>query len=461
VRVHVSRGISAVLLASLAACSGGGSDGEVGDASDSAAGDVAPGDAEVGSDARDASNDGDTGAIADADATKPPTITTSVITTEHRFIAGSSGMFGGWGPHLGHLLRRATPDELWFADDACAQAGTVDVCDVSVDRRVDYWRLGDAGWTKIDAQSLPSGVQQNTASVLRGDTVHSFGVDTSGGALVECTFDLGSHAKSCVSLALAVGASANYVGAALTPKGEKVAWLTDVKDGGGGGFSWYVDYGGGWNGPRAGDAAGYNDAAYVHAAFDGDEMILHAQFVSGTAPAWSFFAGVGTTKVSTSDTVAWVMALAAPSGDSIVSTDDVVVDAASGDAHLVARSEKGAAVYYHRPSGGAWSAPLFVTEPAYRARLVLTSDGTLHLAYGPNGKGLALRSAPSSSRVAGMPVDWTSFPEQPIALPAGYESIDAIYPQTSIYQTAPVEGLRIAVVGAARQNEVLFVAIDP
>ena len=96
-----------------------------------------------------------------------------------------------------------------------------------------------------------------------------------------------------------------------------------------------------------------------------------------------------------------------------------------------------------------------------RARLVLTSDATLHVVYGPKGRGLAMRSVPAGARTPGSPVDWSAFEEITIALPAGYESIDAIYPQATIYQTAPVVGIRVAVVGETRQNEALFVAIDP
>jgi hypothetical protein len=147
--------------------------------------------------------------------------------------------------------------------------------------------------------------------------------------------------------------------------------------------------------------------------------------------------------------------------DPIVSTNDVVVDPSTGDAHLVARTSSGAAVYYHRPSKGSWSAALWSAPSSYRARMILDSAGTLHLVYGPSTKGLAMRSAPSSARSAGKPVDWSALAERSIALLAGYESIDAIYPQASIYQSAPVEGVRLAIVGASRQNEVLYVAVDP
>ena len=42
------------------------------------------------------------------------TLTIKTITNTHRYDPGK--MFGGWGSHLGHLLR-APDGSLWFADD--------------------------------------------------------------------------------------------------------------------------------------------------------------------------------------------------------------------------------------------------------------------------------------------------------------------------------------------------------
>ena len=408
----------------------------------------------------------DADGAATADAAHAPHVVSTVITTAHRFIDGQ--MFGGWGPHLGHLLRRATPDELWFADDACSQAGGTDGCDVLVDRRIDYFRMASDGSTasKIAELALPAGIQQNTASLLAGNTIFTYGVDVNQSKLVECTLDLSTTAKACTTLPFALGANANYIGAALSPDGAKVVWLTNVKDGGGGQFQYFVDYGAGWNGPRLGDAAGYNDASYINVAFGGgahkSEMLMHVQLVSGLAPAWTFLGAVGVADLATTNAATWSNALAAPAAnDPIISTNDVAIDPLTNDAHLVARTYKGNAVYYHRPLGGSWSAPLATFPSSYRARLVLTDDGTLHLLHGPSGKGLAYRSSPRASRVAGQPVAWASIADTFVPLPAGYESLYAIYPEASVYETSPVRALRAALVGSVRQNEALLVSIDP
>jgi hypothetical protein len=392
-----------------------------------------------------------------------PTATTALITTAHRFVPGA--MFGGWGPHLGHLLRRAAPPELWFADDAC---DTVDTCDVNVDKRIDYLRFDPAAnaWTKVSSRPLPATVQQNTASLLAGDTIYTYGVDIASTKLVECTFALGTLVSACAPLPVVVDANANYVGAALAPSGARIVWLTNVKDGGGGAFQWFANYGGGWNGPRTGPVGGYNDASYIHVAFgsgaSANEMTLHAELVSGLAPNWTFLGAVGAVDVSTTNAATWANSLVpANASDPVISTDDVAIDPVTNDAHLFARTNKGDALYFHRPAGGTWSAALSTFASTYRVRLVVASDGTLFLAYGPTDKGLAWRASPAGSRTAGAPIDWSKLAEHTVSLPFGYAAIQAIYPESSIYQSTPVTGLRVAIVGAERQAEALFVSIDP
>ena len=85
-----------------------------------------------------------------------------------------------------------------------------------------------------------------------------------------------------------------------------------------------------------------------------------------------------------------MVALAAPMGDPLVSTNDVWTDPATGDTHLLARLQSGAAAYYHRPPGGLWSQPLFELPATYRARFLYTGD-RLVLVYGPNSGGIAYR----------------------------------------------------------------------
>src|SRR5205823_5923967 len=106
-----------------------------------------------------------------------------------------------------------------------------------------------------------SGVQQNTATISLGGALYVYGV--AGRNIVECT------EAGCTTIPLDIGPAANYVGAAVVPGVGRVVWWTNVVDGGSGSFSYLVNYGGGWNGPRSGAVGGYNDCEYAHVAFDG------------------------------------------------------------------------------------------------------------------------------------------------------------------------------------------------
>jgi hypothetical protein len=68
---------------------------------------------------------------------------------------------------------------------------------------------------------------------------------------------------------------------------------------------------------------------------------------------------------------------------------------------------------------------------------------------------------PPAARTAGKPIAFAEIHEGVATLPTGYASIVAIYPESRVYQSAPITGLRVALVGETRQNEALFVSIDP
>lgn len=393
-----------------------------------------------------------------------PGIATAVITTRHRAIPGK--MFGGWGPHLGHLVRRVTASgtELWFVDDACDPSGTITTpCDVDVNGRVDAFRLGVAGWERRASITLPSGVQQNTGTIATSDGFEVHGVDVATSRIVTCRLDPGTLASSCAPIPIALPPSTNYVGAAISPDGWKLTWATTVVDGGGGTFHWFVDYGGGWNGPRTGGLGGYNDASYVNVAFGGGgkkaSFVAFAQLVSGLAPNWSFLGAVADGDASSANALTFALA-AGPANDPVVSTNDVVIDPGTNDASLLARTQSGAAAVSFRPSGGAWQAPSFVLPSTYRARFVQLAGGRLALVYAKNGVGLGVRVAPAS-RPAGAPVAWANLPEIEVPLPAGYGSIYVIYTESLSTQRVAPPTLDVAVVGATRENEVLHVHVEP
>lgn len=389
---------------------------------------------------------------------RPLRVTTALVTDQHRFVPGA--MFGGWGPHLGHLVRAegggTGEPELHWVDDLCTQ-GTGD-CDVNVNRRVGIFRRDGDVWTSIGTIPLPAGVQQNTGTIASAGLIRTYGVDTAARLLVECVFDPATAtSRGCGNLMFPLGSDANYVGAALSPAGAKVVWWTNVVDGGGGSFSYVVEYTMGWNGPRAGVLPGYNDCAYAHAAFrtDGPGMTFFGQAVTGRAPAWAFSTLVGESRLDMGLPVTWANALAPPAGDSVASTNDLWIDPTTQDTHLIARTTSGAAAYYFRPRGGDFGAATIVDPSALRARWVVTAD-VIALVYGPNGGGLRMRTLPRSGVVAGGPLAIEDARAHEIPVPDDLGPVVGIYPEASVYQSVEVPEIAFVVVGNTRQNEALF-----
>ncbi len=409
------------------------------------------------------------GAGGDGVGGQTATPTFEVITDRHRYDPGK--MFGGWGPHLGHLMRAQASDvsgsTLWWVDDHCAQApGPGAVCDVNDNHSLGYFELSANGWSERAVIALPGTIQQNTATIVdpASGELQTFGIDSGASALYMCRYHPTAGGLGCQGLPFTLVASSNYVGAAVSPAGHKLVWWTGVVDGGGGTFHYIVDYGGGWNGPRSGGAGGYNDASYIHVAFGGataNDFTMHGQLVAGQSPNWTFLGAVGYGDLGTTLPVSWSLALSPPEGTAVISTNDIWTDPASGDTHLVARLESGAAAYYHRPPGGSWSNVSFELAATYRARFVFSEDH-LVLVYGPNAGGIAYRSAGPLARVAGLPIDWGALTEHTVeVLPPGFGQLYAIYPESPMYQHEAAEGVHVAVVGSAEQHVAAHVVLQP
>ncbi len=389
--------------------------------------------------------------------TATPTASFSVVTDRHRYAPGA--MFGGWGSHLGHLVR--LDNSLFWVDDACTQSTPGD-CDASFNRRLEYRELVEDAWILRRALVLPAGIQQNTGTIVDGNTLASFGVDIATRQIIECRMQPGTWSGSCAPITSGVlPASSNYVGAAISPEGYPLVWATTVVDGGGGSFHWFVNYGAGWNGPRTGPIGGFNDASYINIAFgdDATDFVMHAQMVSGIAPNWSFIAAMADGDATSLDPMTFTT-MPAAEGDALMSTNDVIIDPQTGDTHVLARTLAGKVAYAHRPEGGVWSEPTIWFGPTLRARWVLLANQTLLLVHGRGAEGLVVHSFPPEVRTAGEPLEVGSAPEFIVDLPDGYDQLFAIYPEVAVYQQVPPGSLNVVLVGADRQNEVLHVTVD-
>ncbi len=376
-------------------------------------------------------------------------MTSTRVTDEHRFVPGA--MFGGWGPHLGHLMR--VDDVLYWVDDVCDQDVAGD-CDVLRNRRVGVFRRRGESFERIATVPLPSQIQQNTGAFADGEVIRIYGVNVSANRVEECTVNVRTLAQACAPIPITTGPNANYIGAARAPSGARLAWWTNVVDGGGGSFSYVVDYEGGWNGPRRGPIGGFNDCAYAHAVFPpGTGFHFFCQVVSGRAPDWTFATLLGDADLSTSSPATWTSALAPVAGDAVTSTNDFFVDASEG-LHLLARTSGGAAAYFYRAAGGAsFGAARHVFPSTFRARFLPTRDA-LGVLTGPSTGGVELRVATADG-----PLPLDELPVFRFPLPATGR-VNGIYPVAPVYQTDPLVHLEAVVVGQENENVVTHLLFE-
>jgi hypothetical protein len=355
-------------------------------------------------------------------------------------------MHGGWGPHLRGLMR-ASDDALWFVHDAGE--------DVLHNRAIHYVRRdadGDA-WAPAGTQALPDGVQQNAASLIDGDVIHTWAVDVVGHALVHCTFDAPTAtATGCAPVAIggpyATPANSNYVGAARAPDPAHLVWFTTVGEAGGAGsFVYTYDYGGGYNGPVVTPLPGYNDLAYVYAAFVGpSSAMLVGQAYAGAYPEGSFgaLAIEFTFGQPASFTALFV------DGAPVRSGADVWIDPQSGTAHLLAETDDNRLAYYAKPAGAPWSAhaePTMILPDTFRGRFAAPSTGELALVRGSAGDGgIEVRIAAAATLAE--PIDWDLAPRvtMPVVGP-GFDAPSAVYVEGTSYQDRAVGALQFAACG--------------
>lgn len=367
------------------------------------------------------------------------------ITDHHRAIPGV--MFGGWGPHLGHLVQVDATS--YWVDDLCDR-GIPGDCNVDINRRVGVFRNTGEAWQQLTAIPL-AGVQQNTAAIADRDRVFVYGLASGARRVIECSYVIATGAQACTTIDIPTGAFANYIGAAFVGT-ARVVWWTNVVDGGGGSFSYIVDYGGGWNGPRVGPIGGYNDCGYAHLAPRPDGTVeAFCQVVSGLAPSWTFATLVGTTSGALDAPVAWTSGLASPPGDPVISTNDLVVDAA-GTAHLLARSQAGSAIYYAKSAAGYQR---IATLPStFRARWLIAGD-RVALARDVDRHRLVVRISPPNPGERAFE-QWETVE---VALPELGDLL-AIYPLAAAYQRQPIAGFELVVVGTADERRAVHVAIE-
>ena len=368
------------------------------------------------------------------------TLTIKTITNTHRYDPGK--MFGGWGSHLGHLLR-APDGSLWFADDT----GN----DVNINPAIAYYHFVDDQWSPAGILATIGTVQQNMGSVIDSNsTIFSYGIDVANHRIEECYFNTRQDYKGCNLLPFGLGPNANYIGAALTPSGYKIVWWTNVVDGGGGSLQYIYNFGGGWNGPITSNVGGYNNASYINIAFENDtHFVMNAEGVSGNAPNWGYVGMFGEGDIG-SPISNWQIL------NQVLVPADIWIDSAQG-AHVLALTQAGTIAYFYRAKGGAI---LFVTTLSgnNRVRFVDSDDGKIHLIQEKSYGILQDRAYQKTDILGSIPLE--SITPSTITLPAGFGYTSAIYPESRIYQTTPVQGINVALNGNGNEGNVTHVQIN-
>jgi hypothetical protein len=376
-----------------------------------------------------------------------PTVETLLITDLNRH---HLEMHGGWGPHLRGLMR-AADDAAWFTADKGE--------DVLHNREILYFRRGpdEPAWAMVGAQPHADGVQQNSASILSGDVIYTYSVNTGAHLLEECYLVVSDPTTRACNTILVSGMpymtppNSNYVGAAVLGDGARIVWWTVVGDNGGPGAFYYTyNYGGGWNGPVPTNLATYNDIGYIHAmsTTDGTRVALVGQTFTGKYPDGFYNAVVA--DLTPPDPVAFVDLAGGAADVAALSTADLWIDRASGAVHVLATVTGGAVAYYHRPAAEPWAAhaqPLHVFPDSYRARFMRAGDGPLHVVRGSAG-GTGVEVLRATGDAVDGAVDWATAQEFAVPSPGeGFAAPSALYVESPTYQTAAVGAVQFAMCG--------------
>ncbi len=355
------------------------------------------------------------------------------VTDEHRF--QENVMSGHWGHHLGHLVRTATTG-LWFVDDT----GN----DVYITPKARYYQLQHDGvWAWRADIMNPGQVQQNTATVAVGDSIYTYGIDIANGYLTENWIDtrtLSSEAHKIVK----VEPNTNYIGAAVSPKGIRIIWWTNVVDGGGP-CKWFYTFNDGqqWHPVITSAIEGANDFSYVVVTFANDSTFYAAgEAIGGLAPNWTYDLAVG--KVVLGEAITGFIKLP---GDNYTACD-IWCNQLNGDLHLLGNGKGAKVNYYYKPSGGTWPDSFeTITDPEtiYRGtRFIDAHDGYLYLILSTPA-GLKFKYLKKDQITDEIPFDALTTID--IHNNPGFNRVFAVFPERAEFQTTPIGGINFAYPG--------------
>jgi len=361
------------------------------------------------------------------------------ITSTHRH---SPDVYGGWGPHLGHLLRSAN-GELWYVDDTGS--------DVNVNAGLAYYKRTGTTWASAGSSAFPGTVQQNTGSLMSGNTIFSYGIDVANDRVVECTLDTTQPASAaCATLSFDTGVGSNYVGATISKNGTRVVWWTNATMAAS--FSYIYNYGAGWNGPQTSPLPGYADFSYVFGRLAPDDSRLELHGAAAHALGGAS-AGYDALYAST--------ALGMPvSNWLLVAANALAMETwldPLGGTHFVTYETTSPPLYSYKPPGGPLMTEQILTEPGLASARVVETAATAFLIMG-FADGRVLYKGVELSKVSGAAIDWNRIPDRTISVPPGLGAI-TLFPESAMYQTASLE-MAVAIDGYGNEGTVWFVSCE-
>lgn len=358
------------------------------------------------------------------------------ISSIHRYSTGT--MSGGWGAHLGHLLRSST-NVLWFVDDG----GN----DPHINTGLTYFRFVNGIWTGTAVATFPGIVQQNTGSLMSGPMIYTYGLDVQNKNIVECymdTSDASFTTHACNSLPFDTGADSNYIGATISKSGSRVVWWTNTS----GVFSYIYNFGGGWNGPVSSPLGGYAGFSYVYARLADDNSQI--DFLGAAARARGG-ASVGydvlyaSTNLGTPPTN-W---LTLQSGGLGMETwrDP------RGGIHMFVY---GAATpqYFYKPLGGSLTAQASLPDSGVVGARIVQSETEAYLVQSFANGNVSYRAIKLSD-INGA-VAWSALPSRQVQIPSGLGVI-TVFPESFMYQTTQPRDLTISINGSAQEGLIYMV----
>jgi hypothetical protein len=369
--------------------------------------------------------------------------------------------FGGWGPHLRSVLRM-NDDSLWYVMDHSKG-------DISSNDQLLYFQQKNASWKRVARQDLIPGAGQGYAHITNGEEIFSYGVNFRLAQLHECRLNAKTLALSdCTAVlnrsgqAIDLGGGANYVGAAISPKGTRLVWWVVVaRDGTGQQWNYVYNRGDGWQGPIVTRLVKSRRAlSYIYVRFVNENQVaLSGQFWIGKFPEGSQQATL--THFSLGEPIKGFHTLKSSDDKGFPkSGSDLWVNPKTATIHALVEGFGdtffGNKVHYYTfKMDDPWRElePVQSFRGYFRARLTQIKRGDLFLVLGGIGRSkIDVLHVPKESITD--PIDWNAANKFAPTMPADkHYAPMAIWIENRAYQTTAVRNLNFAFTGENPQKD--------